>query len=224
MFNFISITQEYPEILEGFKLPSGMDMTLMQNSIIKRCALLQPLYPEPELMTIMTNIFFEQNFDSFQKMWDTLNKVYDTLGNVDMYTDNTRNINEKYAQADNEGIKTTENLERQLDTTQTGTTDTEFSVSAYNESTYQPDRKEDYNRNLSENSTDTAENTGNSERNFSRNSTNENVDEFNEHRRGNDGRYSFQKLITDTIKLYGNFNIYEYIAEKYEDELMLSVY
>ena len=111
-------------------------------------------------------------------------------------------------------------------------------MSAFNSDAYQPDRKQTTNSTIDENITDnTTQNINDSTNNdkdrtqtitenegFTSNKSEAEVNVFDEHRRGSDGRFSFQQMIQQEIELWGNFSVYEYIAEKFEKAFCVLCY
>ena len=238
--------------MENLPLPEGMNEETMQNAIMFRCGMLETFYPDPPTLQKMVNIWFTQNQVNFTKLWEAYNLVYNPIGNVDMYTDNSRHANSDSQQTDSrdrtenlgEDISETEtytrtnDIESTRDRNQTTDTTTEDTVSAFNSDSYQPDRKQTSNSTVDENITDstnqniddvtnkgkdrsqtTTENEG-----FTSNKSETEVNVFDEHRRGSDGRFSFQQMIEQELELWGDFSIYEYIAEKFEKAFCVLCY
>lgn len=224
----------------------------MQNAIMFRCGMLETFYPDPPTLQKMVNIWFTQNQVNFTRLWDAYNLVYNPIGNVDLYTDNSRHVDIGSQQTDSrdrienlgEDVSETETYTRSnsvdssRDRNQMTDTTTEDTVSAFNSDSYQPDRKQTIDSTVDENITDnttqniddvtnkgkdrsqtTTENEG-----FTSNKSENEINVFDEHRRGSDGRFSFQQMIQQEVELWGHFSVYDYIAEKFEKTFCILCY
>lgn len=229
-----------------------MNEETLQNAIMFRCGMLETFYPDPPTLQAMVKIWFTQNKGNFSRLWDAYNLVYDPIGNVDMYTDNSRHVNAGSQQTDSrdrtenlgedisekETYTRSNDIESTRDRNQTTDTTTEDTVSAFNSDTYQPDRKQTSNSTIDENITDNTNQKINDSTNkdkdrsqtitenegFTSNKSEAEVNVFDEHRRGSDGRFSFQQMIQQELELWGNFSVYEYIAEKFEKAFCILCY
>lgn len=244
MWNLTSLYKYDNSIFDEIILPVGMDRTLCLNRIMWRCGLEQPIYGEPEVFKSLTGIFFQVHQYEIQKMWDALHQEYNPIENYDRNTSGTRSNKRNYADNKIEarsGDSTItqndtaeQNMEGISNVTDSGTDSTTNTISAYNSSDYQPDKKSDitygkksdtttsesdtssYNRNQTEKISDdkTTNNTGNST----------DDEGYAEHVHGNIGVTTSQQMIQSEIDLYKNNNIYDWIANKFENEMMITVW
>lgn len=79
------------ELFDGIVLPQGIDFQLVVNSILQKCALDTPLYPEFTLFHDMILHFFEVKYDIYKRLYDTFNLQYNVIENYDKKEDITIN-------------------------------------------------------------------------------------------------------------------------------------
>lgn len=118
-----------PALFNDFRVPVGLKREDVVNTIMVRCGLLRPLYPEPETFKALINIWFVQKAYTFDKLVETMSLEYNPLENYDRMEDWT----------DNTVGQSTNNIENK--------------VSAYNTDSYQPNNTSDATNNGTSNST-----------------------------------------------------------------------
>lgn len=200
-------------MLDGVTLPSDdLDADLLKSVIVERCGLLTPLYSEPETMKQVISIWFRSHQWNIAHVIDLVKTSYKPLENYDRHEDlergktDTRNRSENRTQeySENGDITTNEETERK--------------VAAFNTSEYSPaDQTVSDSRTQSETSGDTSGSTTGTE-----------AGSENEHAvnyiHGNIGVTTTQAMFQEELALLGGFNAYQFIAEMFSKDLMLSIW
>ena len=200
-------------MLDGVTLPSDdLDADLLKSVIVERCGLLTPLYSEPETMKQVISIWFRSHQWNIAHVIDLIKTSYKPLENYDRHEDlergktDTRNRSENRTQeySENGDITTNEETERK--------------VAAFNTSEYSPaDQTVSDSRTQSETSGDTSGSTTGTE-----------AGSENEHAvnyiHGNIGVTTTQAMFQEELALLGGFNAYQFIAEMFSKDLMLSIW
>lgn len=200
-------------MLDGVTLPTDdLDVELLKSVIMERCGLLTPLYSEPETMKQVISIWFRSHQWNIAHVIDLIKTAYKPLENYDRHEDlergksDTRNRSENRTQeySENGDITTNEETERK--------------VAAFNTSTYSPaDQTVSDSRTKSETTGDTSGSTTGTE-----------AGSENEHAvnyiHGNIGVTTTQAMFQEELALLGGFNAYQYIAEMFSRDLMLSIW
>ena len=200
-------------MLDGVTLPSDdLDVDLLKSVIVERCGLLEPLYSEPETMKQVISIWFRSHQWNIAHVIDLIKTAYKPLENYDRHEDlergktDTRNRSENRTQeySENGDITTNEETERK--------------VAAFNTSEYSPaDQTVSDSRTQSETTGDTSGSTTGTE-----------AGSENEHAvnyiHGNIGVTTTQAMFQEELALLGGFNAYQYIAEMFSKDLMLSIW
>lgn len=75
--------QAYPEILDGFSLPDGMENETLRLAIFEYAGENEVRYSNPELLTKLINAWFERNKSQFGRIWFTINADYNPIENYD---------------------------------------------------------------------------------------------------------------------------------------------
>ena len=186
-------------------LPSDdLDVNLLKSVIVERCGLPEPLYSEPETMKQVINIWFRSHQWNIAHVIDLIKTAYKPLENYDRHEDlergksDTRNRTQNYSE---EGSVITNQ-------------ETERTVAAFNTSAYSPaDKTVSDGRTTTETGGNTAGTEAGSE---------------NEHAvnyiHGNIGVTTTQAMFQEELALLGGFNAYQYIAEMFSKDLMLSIW
>ena len=200
-------------MLDGVTLPSDdLDAELLKSVIMERCGLLEPLYSEPETMKQVISIWFRSHQWNIAHVIDLIKTAYKPLENYDRHEDlergktDTRNRSENRTQEYSENGDVTTNEE------------TERKVAAFNTSVYSPaDQTVSDSRTQSETTGDTSGSTTGTE-----------AGSENEHAvnyiHGNIGVTTTQAMFQEELALLGGFNAYQYIAEMFSRDLMLSIW
>ena len=192
-------------MLDGVTLPSDdLDVDLLKSVIVERCGLLEPLYSEPETMKQVISIWFRSHQWNIAHVIELIKTAYKPLENYDRREDltrgktDTRNRSQTYSE----------------DGTVVTNQETERTVAAFNTSEYSPADKT-----ISDGrtTTETGGNTSGTE------AGNENEHAVN-YIHGNIGVTTTQAMFQEELALLGGFNAYQYIAEMFSKDLMLSIW
>ena len=200
-------------MLDGVTLPSDdLDADLLKSVIVERCGLLEPLYSEPETMKQVISIWFRSHQWNIAHVIDLIKTAYKPLENYDRHEDlergksDTRNRTENRNQEYSETGDVTTNEE------------TERKVAAFNTSTYAPaDQTIRDSRTQTETGGTTEGTTTGTE------AGNENEHAIN-YIHGNIGVTTTQAMFLEELNLLGGFNAYQFIAEMFSKDLMLSIW
>lgn len=178
-------------LLADYNLDNRIDKDVMNTVIIKDLGGMRPITTNADLFKILLDTFFNKYSSNIKRLVDTMYLEYNPL--------------------DNKNITETENREStgDIDNTDTYTTtkDDEDKTSAYDSSTYQPDKKYD--------STVGHEGETTSDIHSTVDTTKSVV--------GKDGSESYQSLIEQERRL-AEFNIFNWIIKQMRKELFLLVY
>ena len=202
-----------PELLDGVTLPSDdLDADLLKSVIVERCGLLTPLYSEPETMQQVISIWFRSHQWNIAHIIDLVQTAYNPLENYDRHEDLTRGKTDSRNRSESRTQEYTENGDI------TTNEETERKVAAFNTSTYSP-----ADQTVSDSSTQ-SETTGET----SGSTTGNEAGSENEHAvnyiHGNIGVTTTQAMFQEELALLGGFNAYQFIAEMFSRDLMLSIW
>ena len=202
-----------PTILDGVTLPNDdLDVDLLKSVIVERCGLLTPLYSEPETMEQVISIWFRSHQWNIAHIIDLVKTAYNPLENYDRHEDLTRGKTDTRNRSENRTQEYSENGDI------TTNEETERTVAAFNTSEYAPaDKTVSDGRTQSETTGDTSGSTTGTE-----------AGSENEHAvnyiHGNIGVTTTQEMFEAELALLGGFNAYQYIAEMFSKDLMLSIW
>lgn len=192
-------------MLDGVTLPNDdMDVDLLKSVIVERCGLLTPLYSEPETMKQVINIWFRSHQWNIAHVIDLIKTAYKPLENYDRHEDlergksDSRNRSQNYSE--NGSVITNQETER--------------TVAAFNTSEYSPADKT-----ISDGRTTTE--TGGNTSGTEAGSENEHAINYIH---GNIGVTTTQAMFQEELALLGGFNAYQFIAEMFSKDLMLSIW
>ena len=210
-----------PTMLDGVTLPSDdLDADLLKSVIVERCGLLEPLYSEPETMQQVISVWFRSHQWNIAHVIDLIKTAYKPLENYDRHEDLERGKSDTR----NRTESTTENQNREYSETGDVTTneETERKVAAFNTSTYAP---ADQTNRDSRTQTETG---GTTEGTTTGSLTGTEAGNENEHAinyiHGNVGVTTTQAMFLEELNLLGGFNAYQFIAEMFSKDLMLSIW
>ena len=256
------------DLFENCTVPAPINIQTVKDYIMLRCGLLTPAYGEPELFKYQVKMWFDKEQWEFEHLVKILLADYNIIDNVDEWDwwKEEHSGTDKKSEGGKEYLSGKDDLthgethtlsgsdELEYDTqdvhsgedTDTDTTGTEHSVSAFNSSGYQADSK-DENSGTVEHSFDSSMNkTGTETTTFGKTDTASGTDstqygkttnfgktddlehgeiiEYNRHRHGNIGVTAPQDIINKELDLLERFNVYDWIARKFERDNMIQVY
>lgn len=210
-----------PTLLDGVTLPTDdLDTELLKSVIMERCGLLEPLYSEPETMKEVISIWFRSHSWNIERIINLIKTKYAPLENYDRHEDLERGKSDTR----NRTEATTENRTQEYSETGDVTTneETERTVAAFNTSAYTPADKT-----VRDARTQT-ETGGSTEGSTTGNLTGTEAGNESEHAinyiHGNIGVTTSQTMFLSEVDLLGGFNAYQFIAEMFSKDLMLSIW
>ena len=221
--NLINYCKEFdlPDPFSGAVVPEPLNIDTVKSAIMIRCGLLTPVYPEPEVFTKMVTHWFDVKQWTFEHLINVIQAEYSPIENV--FEDKTEETEHGHTETRSGGYKDTEGGKDQRDIKNTGTDSTTNTISAFNSSTYQPDNKSDLLHGLTVDDDTTYGHT--SERVYNSDKmTHGGKDTITTHRHGNIGVTSAEQLINEELDLLRHFDIYGFIAEKFEKDNMIMIY
>ena len=215
------------EMLKQGEFDSRINLDLLAGKIVQVCGAMAPVYNTTDSYVYFHKQFFMMWKTQISKLLDTMEYEYEPLENYRRIEDMKHTDSDK--KTETEGITGESNS---TDKT-TGTTSTssdksstvEDKTSAFNESVYQPDKQ----------STDTGKVTGKEDRTDESNGTTKNktdrskTEERNASAkddntiRGLNGLFTTQQLIKQEREI-AEFNVYQWIVNKYMEELFICVF
>ena len=196
------------DVLGGVPDIETIDTDTLKSHIMFKCGLLTPLYSEPTTMRDAIAHWFSYMSYDIVKMIALRKTEYLPLENYRRQEDETiwRHIKDD----DDTTITDTGTITDDLD----GTTTNE--VSAYNESTYSPERQQTVDQ--------TNERTLDTERSDNRDYTRQHDEKNSRTVYGNIGTMTTQDMFNQELDLLERFNPYEWIVSKIEKELFLGIW
>lgn len=200
-------------MLDGVTLPSNdLDAELLKSVIMERCGLLEPLYSEPETMQQVINIWFRSHQWNIAHVIDLIKTAYKPLENYDRHEDLARDKNDTRNRTENRTQNFTENGTVNMDDV------TERTVAAFNTSSYSPADKTVRDADTATSSGgQTAGQTAGTEAGAE-------AEHAVNYIHGNIGVTTTQAMFQEELSLLGGFNAYQFIAEMFSRDLMLSIW
>lgn len=184
------------EIFSGLTVPEGIQKALFISRLLLTRGERGVLYPDPDFMQQAITTWSDSWAPVFDKIYAALTEDYNPLHNFDRHE----------AYTDEEG------RERNGSSSATGSSDieTESKISAYNESTYQPDSM----------GTSSASNTSADEST----ETEDRTLTHTGHLYGNIGVTTSQQMLEAEVQLRLNTRMIDIMADKFAEELLILVY
>lgn len=232
------------DVLSGVPAIPPLNKDTLKSHIMFRCGLLIPLYSEPETMQAAIAHWFNYMAYDISKMIELAETEYLPLENFRRNESETRDqwvTNDKT----NTGTDTMSHTGTIDDSggetiTDTGTITDEFSnnnehsVSAYNDSDYSPDNKDegggenertlDTEREVTNGNTRTFLNDDTRTLDLSDNSVQHNADTVTRLEYGNIGVMTTQDMFNQELDLLDRFNPYNWIVDRMESDLFLGIW
>ena len=268
------------DLFENCTTPEPIDVDLLKSYIMRRCGLLQPIYGEPDLFKMQTKMWFDSNQWRMQHLvwmllaeynpseniveydhWEEQHSGTDEEGGEDTFQhgethtlsgEDTFEHGETHTLSGEDTLEHGETHTLSGTDTDTDTTSTEHTVSAFNTSTYQPDSMDQKGGSVEREygKTDTASGTdttgygrtdtasGTDTTGYGRTDTASGTDttgygktfthgeniEYTRDRHGNVGVKSSSDLMQEELNLLERFNVYETLSSWFEKDNMIQVY
>lgn len=70
-------------ILDGLKVPAGVDKSVVINNLLRECAELEVIYPQPEAMKFFVSEWAKERIPVWTKLESTLHYDYNPISNYD---------------------------------------------------------------------------------------------------------------------------------------------
>lgn len=190
-----------PALFDGIDLPDGVNRTELIDTMIYHYGDLYTYIQVPEQLKYMIHSWFKRRLPDFENVYKALNSDYSPIENYNRYEDYNHKEEE------------TGDTETSSSASTNDSSEAKTSVSAYNEtSSYTP-------RDRTETTADSASNArSGSDYRRKKNNTDTN------HIHGNIGVTTTQAMILEELNLRRFNNIYEFIADCFEREFMVTVY
>lgn len=254
VFSLYNMLQLEPELFKNITIPSGLNKDTLVNSILDQAGDMEPVTTYPRFLQMKIDNFFIKYYDNFLRLYNASLLKYEPIENYDKNETTTRTLkgtnkntletsgNNKVEEdgtiTDSTTGKNTRS-ETLNGTFKKGDIDTTNKVSAYDSSNFQnansstttngtdttaqttntTDNTEGSRTEKTKNTksgTDSSKSTGNGENTESETITNRT--------HGNIGVTTSQQMLQSEVDLWYNYNVYNYITEKFITELMLTVY
>ena len=97
-FSWLSIMGMYehdPTVMDGLRVPEGMDKETVVNNILLNCAELEVIYSHIDSMRLAIKVWSDSNQIGWKKLYETMTIEYNPIWNVDANIYDTENIDSK---------------------------------------------------------------------------------------------------------------------------------
>lgn len=194
-------------MLRQGEFDSRIDLDILVGKIVEVCGAMHPVHS--------TSAEYEYFHKLFFKMWKVqISKLLDTIDIEYAPLENFRKEEELSHNAD-EGSKSDTSNKAGSSSKNKVTSNTENKTSAYNESVYQPENLETINGDEDKSSDSHYQTSNEKNRKFSSKDSN--------YMHGLNGLFSSQNLLEQERKV-SEFNVYQWIVQKYMEEMFLCVF
>lgn len=180
----IGIYNYDPTLFDDMDFPEGIDKEVAINSLLLSIGEKPVSYMDPAFMKAAITLWARKWYNSIERIYNAMDASYNPVHNFDRYEDYTDKAS--------------------AETSSTNTSSTEGKISAFNESTYQPDNKSDSNGSASGETSSNIEHKG--------------------HLYGNIGVTTSQQMILAELGLREANNIYDVIAALFAKDLLLYIW
>lgn len=203
-------------LFDDIRLPEGISKDLLVPFIITRAGDFPVMIIDPDYMYNMTNTFFDAWYDNFDRMNKAFSADYDPLENYN------RTETEEHADSGSKKNTSSSSAEQQSSNLAVGSSSgtVEEKIAADDSNTY-------VNRDQTTNSENDRSSSSGSVKDSGETSSNEQRAEAGQrklHAFGNIGTMTSQMMLESEIKLRADFNIMEFIADKYIEEFCVPIY
>ena len=218
-----------PTILDGVTVPTDdLDPELLKSVIVERCGLLEPLYSEPETMKQVISIWFRSHSWNIERLINLIKTAYSPLENYDRHENLSRQKDNTNSNTETRTENRTENRTQNYTESAEVLTneETERTVAAFNTSEYSPADKtlHDAKTTTETEGSTTGADTGSTTGNTSGSETGNEVETAVNYVHGNIGVTTSQQMFLSEVDLLNGFNVYQFIAEMFSKDLMLSIW
>ena len=193
-----------PAVFSNLTFPAAIDEETFIDSLLLEYGECPLIYPDYDFMKLAIGAWCRKWYANFERIAAALNATYNPIHNYDKtetWTENETNENSR-------------ELTNNTDTTYSQDETTENQVSAYNESTYQPDSKSILDSDSTTNTDTSVEESENKER---QNTKTGRV-------YGNIGVTESSAMVLNELDLRTNQNLYHILSEMFYREFCLYVF
>ena len=195
------------EMLKQGEFDSRIDMDILTGKIVQVCGAMTPVYNTTESYTYFHKLFFKTWGVQIKKLFDTMDYEYEPLENYRRVEDLKSDTSENTSGNENGNDSTSSNSQN--------SSTVENKTSAYNENLYQPESQE------TEQGNSSGSTNGQNHKDYTREKKS-GVKEDNTIR-GLNGLFTTQQLIKQEREI-AEFNVYQWIVNKYMEELFICVF
>lgn len=195
------------EMLKQGEFDSRIDMDILTGKIVQVCGAMTPVYNTTESYTYFHKLFFKTWSVQIKKLFDTMDYEYEPLENYRRVEDLKSDTSENTSGNENGNDSSSSNSQN--------SSTIENKTSAYNESLYQPESQE------TEQGNSSGSTNGQNHKDYTREKKS-GIKEDNTIR-GLNGLFTTQQLIKQEREI-AEFNVYQWIVNKYMEELFICVF
>ena len=200
----IGLYKYNPAVFANLTFPAAIDEEIFIDSLLLEYGECPLIYPDYDFMKLSIGAWCRKWYANFERIAAALNATYNPIHNYDKtetWTENETNENSR-------------ELTNNTDTTYSQDETTENQVSAYNESTYQPDSKNILDSDSTTNTDTSIEESENKERENTRTGR----------VYGNIGVTESSAMVQNELDLRTNQNLYHILSEMFYREFCLYVF
>lgn len=231
-------------ILDGVKLPDGMDNKILKDLIILNAGDLYPYIQHPDYLKLNISNFFNRKKFDFEQMYKALHSEYNPIENYNRHEDGNKNYQAKGSDkttgsnslnSSNTG-KTTSNGTNKATSNTTdniSNTDTKQVVGYDSEAFKNSEKNTVTGKNTSVNTTSGSD-TNTTNISDSSNSTGKNTtttdygngydETYKNHIHGNIGVTTNQQMIESEMEMRQKYDLYYLIEQLFEQEFIVQIY
>lgn len=189
-----------PAVFSNLSLPAAVDEETFIDSLLMEYGECPLIYPNYDYMVLAIGAWCRKWYDNIERIATAIDAEYNPIHNYDRTETWTENETG------------TKDVTRGIDTTESESGSDEDKVSAYNESTYQPSTKTEYER----------ENEGTQDESYDEDTTRQNTRSGRAF--GNIGVTENSAMVQHELELRRTENLYHIIAELFYKEFCLYVF
>lgn len=200
----IGLYKYNPAVFSNLTLPAAVDEETFIDSLLLEYGECPLIYPDYDFMKLAIGAWCRKWYSNIERIATALNAEYNPIHNYDKtetWTENETNENNR-------------GLTNNTDTTYAEDSTNENVVSAYNESTYQPDNK----------NIDDVDSTTNIETSIEENENKERQNTRTGRVYGNIGVTESSEMVQNELELRTNQNLYHILSEMFYREFCLYVF
>lgn len=201
--NLFNVLQFDEDFFENFELPDTIDRDILKGEIFRRCGMSTPIWTDVHQFKVIASIWFKSHVWEFSEVEKTLHYDYNPIENYDRKEDSKRIFD---SDKNNEYTNKSDIVTKNSNTS-------ENKVSAFNSNEYQNKERDTSNGSATSN----ANGSGSSKDNE------HHTDIYDSRMHGNIGVTTTQAMIKEQRDVI-DFNVYEYIAKKFDTAFFLGVY